>query len=110
MFEAKYNTNILLKNGLNMFLVPIKLKTSKFSPYLILIGFLVLTKKITSNFCPYYNKVCLIIRKLLKKFKTSLEHYERFIYQNLIFFNMKRIKYEFFKTTKVKDKINKIWT
>jgi len=23
---------------------------------------------------------------------------------------MKRIKYEFFKTTKVKDKINKIWT
>jgi len=31
--------------GLNMFLVPIKLGTSKFSPYLILIGFLVLTKK-----------------------------------------------------------------
>ena len=28
-----------------MFLVPIKLGTSKFSPYLILIGFLVLTKK-----------------------------------------------------------------
>jgi len=23
---------------------------------------------------------------------------------------MKRIKYEFFKTAKVKDKINKIWT
>jgi len=23
---------------------------------------------------------------------------------------MKRIKYEFFKMTKVKDKINKIWT
>jgi len=23
---------------------------------------------------------------------------------------MKRIKYEFFKTVKVKDKINKIWT
>ena len=23
---------------------------------------------------------------------------------------MKRIKYEFFKTTKVKDKINKVWT
>jgi len=43
-------------------------------------------------------------------FKTSLEHYERFIYQNLDFFNMKRIKYEFFKMTKVKDKINKIWT
>jgi len=31
--------------GLNMFLVPIKLGTSKFSPYLILIGFLVPTKK-----------------------------------------------------------------
>jgi len=28
-----------------MFLVPIKLITSKFSPYLILIGFLVPTKK-----------------------------------------------------------------
>jgi len=25
------------------------------------------------------------------------------------FFKMKRIKYEFYKTTKVKDKINKIW-
>jgi len=33
-----------------------------------------------------------------------------FIYQNLDFFNTKRIKYEFFKTAKVKDKINKIWT
>jgi len=32
--------------GLNMFLVLIKLGTSKFSPYLILIGFLVPTKKI----------------------------------------------------------------
>jgi len=32
--------------GLNMFLVPIKFGNSKFSPYLILIGFLVLTKKI----------------------------------------------------------------
>jgi len=31
--------------GLNMFLVLIKLGTSKFSPYLILIGFLVPTKK-----------------------------------------------------------------
>ena len=29
-----------------MFLVPIKLGTSKFSPYLILIGFLVPTKKL----------------------------------------------------------------
>jgi len=47
-----------------MFLVPIKLGTSKFSSYLILIGFLVL-KKITSNFSPCYNKVCLIILKLL---------------------------------------------
>jgi len=28
-----------------MILVPIKLKTSKFSSYLILIGFLILTKK-----------------------------------------------------------------
>jgi len=28
-----------------MFLVPIKLRTSKFSPYLILIGFLTPTKK-----------------------------------------------------------------
>jgi len=31
--------------GLNMFLIPIKLGTSKFSLYLILIGFLVPTKK-----------------------------------------------------------------
>jgi len=29
-----------------MFLVPVKLRTSKFSPYFILTGFLVLTKKI----------------------------------------------------------------
>jgi len=29
-----------------MFLAPIKLETSKFSPYLILIGFLVLAKKL----------------------------------------------------------------
>jgi len=42
-------------------------------------------------------------------YETSLEHYKKFIYQNLNFFNMKRIKYEFFKTAKVKDKINKIW-
>jgi len=28
-----------------MFLVPVKLRTSKFSPYLILIGFLVPTEK-----------------------------------------------------------------
>jgi len=48
-----------------MFLVRIKLRTFKFSPYLILIGFLVHTKKITSNFSPCYNEVCLIIRKLL---------------------------------------------
>ena len=89
------------------------LGTSKFSPYLILIGILVLTKKITSKFSPCYNKVCLIILKLLKferYFKTCLEHYKRFIYQNLDFFNMKRIKYEFFKTAKVKDKNNKIST
>jgi len=33
-----------------MFLVPIKLETSKFNPYLILIALLVPTKKITSNF------------------------------------------------------------
>ena len=48
-----------------MFLVPIKLRTFKYNPYLILIDFLVLTKKITSNFSPCYNKVCLIILKLL---------------------------------------------
>jgi len=42
-----------------MFLVPIKLETSKFSPYLILIGFLVFKKEIISNFSPCYNKVCL---------------------------------------------------
>jgi len=41
---------------------------------------------------------------------TSLEHYESFIYQYLDFFNMNQIKYDFFKTTKVKDKINKIGT
>jgi len=42
------------------------LGTSKFSPYLILIGFLVPTKrKITSNFSPCSNKVYLIILKLL---------------------------------------------
>jgi len=33
------------KLGLNMFFVPVKLRTFKFSPYLILIGFLVPTKK-----------------------------------------------------------------
>jgi len=38
--------------GLNMFLVPIKLGTSKFSPYLILILFLVPKKKITYSFSP----------------------------------------------------------
>jgi len=48
-----------------MFLVLIKLGTSKLSPYLILIVFLVPTKKKSSNFSPYYNKVCLIIIKLL---------------------------------------------
>jgi len=35
-----------------MFLIPIKFGTFKFSPYLILIGFLVPTKNITSNFSP----------------------------------------------------------
>jgi len=35
----------MFKYELNMFLVPIKLGTSKFSPYLILIGFLVPAKK-----------------------------------------------------------------
>ena len=50
-----------------MILVLIKLETSKFSSYLILIGFLVFTKKkITSNFSLCYNKVCLVILKLLK--------------------------------------------
>jgi len=48
-----------------MFLVLIKLRISKFSSYLILIIFLVPIKKITSNFSPYYNKVGLIILKLL---------------------------------------------
>jgi len=48
-----------------MFMVPIKLGIFKFSTYLILIGFLVLTKQITSNFSPCYNKVCLITLKLL---------------------------------------------
>ena len=52
------------EKGLNMFLVPIKLGTSKPSPYLILIGFLV-PKKNYFNFSPCYNKVCLIILKLL---------------------------------------------
>jgi len=37
---------------LNMFLVPIKLRPSKFSPYLILITFLILQKNITYNFSP----------------------------------------------------------
>jgi len=40
-------------------------------------------------------------------FKTSLKHYEMFIYQNLDFFNMKRIKYEFFKRQKIKIKLTK---
>jgi len=35
-----------------MFLVHIKLGTSKFNPYLILIPFLVPTKKITYSFSP----------------------------------------------------------
>jgi len=48
-----------------MFLIPIKLETFKFSPYLILIGFFSPYKKITSNFSPCYSKVCLIILKLL---------------------------------------------
>jgi len=46
-----------------MFMFPIKF--FKFSRYLILIGFLVPAKKNKSNFSPYYNKVCLIILKLL---------------------------------------------
>jgi len=40
-------------------------------------------------------------------FKTSLEHYERFIYQNLDFFNLKQIKYEFLKRQKLKIKLTK---
>jgi len=43
-YHLKYYNNYFL--GLNMFLVPIKSGTSKFSPYLILIVFLVPTKKI----------------------------------------------------------------
>ena len=46
--DKNYNYNLGILNfmeliflGLNMFLVPIKLGTSKFSPYLILILFLV---------------------------------------------------------------------
>jgi len=38
--------------GLNMFLVPIKLRPSKLNPYLILIVFLILTKKNIYNFSP----------------------------------------------------------
>jgi len=38
--------------GLNIFLIPIKLRPSKLSPYLILIAFLILTKKIIYNFSP----------------------------------------------------------
>jgi len=53
--------------------VPPKLQVLKkikyvFNPYLILIGFLVPTKKITSNFSPYNNKVCLIMLKLSLNF------------------------------------------
>jgi len=63
-YKASWSTSFFY--GLIMFLVPIKLGTSKFSPYLILIGFLVPTKrKITSNFSPCSNKVYLIILKLL---------------------------------------------
>jgi len=36
---------LLIFRGLNMFLVAIKLRPCKFSPYLILIAFLILTKK-----------------------------------------------------------------
>jgi len=43
--KIRINLHNLRKLGLNMFLVPIKLGTSKFNPYLILIGFLVPTKK-----------------------------------------------------------------
>jgi len=63
--RAEFTYTFYIKKRLNMFLVPIKLGISKFNSYLILIGFLVLTKKITSNFSPCYNKVCLIILKLL---------------------------------------------
>jgi len=67
-----------------MFLISIKLKIFKFRLNLILIGFLVPYKKKTSNFSPSYNKVCLIILKLLNFltiiFYTRLEHYERFMY------------------------------
>jgi len=40
-----------------MYLVLIKFKTSKFSPYLILIVFLVPTKKIAYNFSPAKTKL-----------------------------------------------------
>jgi len=59
-----------------MFLVPIKLGTSKFSPYLILIGFLVHTKKITYNFSPCNNKVCLIMFKLLNFWTIFLDKFK----------------------------------
>jgi len=39
-----------------MFLIPIKLGTSKFSPYLILIGFLVITKYILLILVPVTTK------------------------------------------------------
>jgi len=47
-----YPTKNEYKIWLNMFLVPIKLRPSKFSPYLILIAFLIPTKKIYYNFSP----------------------------------------------------------
>jgi len=60
-----------------MFLIPIKLETFKFNPYLILIGFLVPTKKIISNFSPCYNKVCLIILILLKFLTIFLSKFRK---------------------------------
>jgi len=43
-----------------MFLVPIKLGTFKFSPYLILIVFLVLKKNSTLSVSPSLIQICLI--------------------------------------------------
>jgi len=45
-FSLVLSKNCVMLGGLNMFLVLIKLGTSKISPYLILKGFLVLTKKL----------------------------------------------------------------
>jgi len=44
----KKKKNLVKKQGLNMFLVPIKLGLFKFSSYLILIGFLVSIKNLAT--------------------------------------------------------------